>query len=400
MRVLVSVDAQLWKTPDGKIWSKTMYDYSFWERYLDVFEEILIVSRIGYKESDEVNGFLRCDGKHVEFFELPMAIGAKSYIRNISVFLKSATRAVKNIDCAIIRLPSVSGMFIEMAFKKTNKPYAVEVVVDPQNAYSDNCFYKYIFTWLLRKTVKNANGVSYVTRFDLQKKYPAYSLIHGNDEKHFSEYYSSIRLKKDYYYKVREFINIRKLRIIHVANNMNNYIKGHKTALEVVQKLTIDGIDCNITFIGDGKKRNEFEDYACYLGIKEKVDFVGVISNPDLIRQKLIEADLFLFPSSAEGLPRVLIEAMAVGLPCLASPINGIPELLPGKYLFYQDDIEGFVTTIKRLYYSTSELNKMSADNFLKAQEYEDSILQGRRNAFFKKLRFLVENENSEKSYL
>lgn len=394
MRVLVSVDAQLWKTPDGKIWSKTMYDYSFWERYLEVFEKILVVSRIGYKNSEEVRGFLRCDRKNVEFCGLPMAIGAKAYIKDIRSFFQKTANVVKDVDCAIIRTPSISGMFIELAFKKTKKPYVVEVVGDPQNAYSYNFLYKYIFTWLLKKTVRNANGVSYVTKFDLQKRYPSYSLIYGEDKRHFNEHYSSIRLKKNYYYKARRFITIHKLKIIHIANNMHNYLKGHKTVMEVVQKLTAEGIDCNITFIGDGKKRNEFENYACSLGIREQVNFTGVISNPDVIRQKLIEADLFLFPSSAEGLPRVLIEAMAVGLPCLASPVNGIPELIPEKYLFYQNDIDGFVSTIKRLYYSLSELNEMSAENFFRAQEYEESILQSRRNDFFRKLRFLVENES------
>ena len=46
MNVLVAVDAQLFMTPDGKVWSKTIYGYDFWKRYLDVFETVKVVSRL------------------------------------------------------------------------------------------------------------------------------------------------------------------------------------------------------------------------------------------------------------------------------------------------------------------------------------------------------------------
>lgn len=46
MKVLVAVDAQLFRTEDGKVWTPTIYGYEFWTRYLDIFEEVVVVSRI------------------------------------------------------------------------------------------------------------------------------------------------------------------------------------------------------------------------------------------------------------------------------------------------------------------------------------------------------------------
>ena len=105
MNVLVAVDAQLFMTPDGKVWSKTIYGYDFWKRYLDVFETVKVVSRLGKADYTQVEGYLRSDGDNVSFAPLPMVRGMKGYVKNVISFLKDAKKAVKDEDCAIIRLP-------------------------------------------------------------------------------------------------------------------------------------------------------------------------------------------------------------------------------------------------------------------------------------------------------
>ena len=62
--------------------------------------------------------------------------------------------------------------------------------------------------------------------------------------------------------------------------------------------------------------------------INDRVNFVGRISGHEEMFKFLKDCDLMVFPSKSEGLPRTLIEAMAVGLPCRSSNVEGIPELL------------------------------------------------------------------------
>ena len=150
MNVLVAVDAQLFMTPDGKVWSKTIYGYDFWKRYLDVFETVKVVSRLGKADYAQVEGYLRSDGDNVSFAPLPMVRGMKGYVKNVISFLKDAKKAVRDEDCAIIRLPSIPATFVEFVYARKHKPYVLEVVVDPLNAYAGNKLAAKVLTEQLR----------------------------------------------------------------------------------------------------------------------------------------------------------------------------------------------------------------------------------------------------------
>lgn len=395
MNALVAVDAQLFKTPDGRVWSKTIYGYEFWKRYLDVFDTITVASRMGDASYDEVEGYLRSDGEKVTFAPMPMVRGMKGYVKNVGAFISSSRKAVRGKACAIIRLPSIAATFVVEAFKRERKPYILEVVVDPQNAYADNWLAAKLFTAHLKKVCLNANGVSYVTQFALQEKYPSRAKIAGrNTKEYFESYYSSIVLKDSFFAPARDYSGIkRRIRLVHTANNINNDVKGHDVVIKVVKKLQKMGIDASVTFVGDGDLRPKLEVMADKLGIASKVVFTGLLGSATDVRNKLLQADLFILPTKAEGLPRAIIEAMAVGLPCLSTPVNGIPELLKPEYLFEPLDVDGFTNKIVNLLQKPNELTQMSSENIEKAHEYEDKTLQRRRNEFFMQLKTLAKDK-------
>ncbi|MDT2712395.1 glycosyltransferase family 4 protein [Enterococcus dongliensis] len=396
MNVLVAVDAQLFKTPDGKVWTKTIYGYDFWKRYLDVFDTIAVVSRIKNVDYSEVDGFLRSDGERVSFKAMPMARGSKEYIMKMLAFIKAAREAVEGEECAIIRLPSIAATFVEMVFRTKNKPYLLEIVVDPINAFEGNKLAAKLLTAHLKNACRKANGVSYVTQHALQEQYPSTAKLRGkNSKRYFETYYSSIILNKDFFSAPKTFDPTSgKLKIVHTANNINNYVKGHDVVIKVVNKLQSIGIDAEVCFIGDGDKREEFMELANRLGIANKVTFTGLLASSTEVREKLLSSDLFLFPTKCEGLPRAVIEAMAVGLPCLSTPVNGIPELLEKEYMFDPLDVEGFTNMIIKLFNNPEQMKRMSVRNIEKAKEYESTVLQKRRMSFYGKLRKLVEEKN------
>lgn len=395
MNALVAVDAQLFRTPDGKVWTKTIYGYDFWTRYLDVFETISVVSRIKEVKYDEINGYLRSDGERVSFKAMPMARGSREYIQHMPAFFIAAKKAVKGEECAIIRLPSIAATFIELIYRTTHKPYLLEIVVDPVNAFEGNKLASKILTAHLKNACKKANGVSYVTQYALQEQYPSKARIRGkNTKKYFETYYSSIILKKEYFSQARDYMNKgKKIKLVHTANNINNYVKGHDVVINIVKMLNDRGIDAEVTFIGDGDKRSEFENLAKRIGIQDKVTFTGLLASSMEVREKLLEADIFVFPTKCEGLPRAVIEAMAVGLPCLSTPVNGIPELLEKEYMFDPLDANAFTEKIIELLNNPEKMNAMSARNIEKAEDYEASVLQNRRNKYYRKLRNLAEKK-------
>ncbi len=104
-------------------------------------------------------------------------------------------------------------------------------------------------------------------------------------------------------------------------------VKGTPVLLDAVKTLLPNHPDLTLTVVGDGPERKAFEQRAVELGIGNHVKFVGYQSQSQ-VRERLSETDLFVLPSFAEGVPVVLMEAMAAGVPVVATRIAGIAELV------------------------------------------------------------------------
>jgi glycosyltransferase involved in cell wall biosynthesis len=100
--------------------------------------------------------------------------------------------------------------------------------------------------------------------------------------------------------------------------------KGIETLLEALALL-----DPSVTLelLGDGPARGELEARARAMGLSERVAFAGYIAERALYLERLAAADLFVFASPAEGFPKVVLDAMAVGLPVVASTAGNLRAL-------------------------------------------------------------------------
>ena len=387
MRLLLAPDTLFFKTSDGKYWSDTIYSYEFFQRYMTVFDTVVIASRCQKASYEEVKGYLRSDGPRIEVCEMPSMRGMKAYLRNIVPFARGAKNSCKNVDCALIRLPSVPASMVLHYFKRTKKPFALEIVADPSDAYASNAIAKLLFTWHMKKACATANGVSYVTKYYLQQRYPSYCKKHGQKNgNHFESYYSTICIDDAFFSVPRDYTGKTRFEIIHTANNMNNTVKGHEVLLRAGKKVINDGFDIKIKFVGDGRLKSYFESLAEELGISERVEFTGMLSCLYKVREQLMSADMLVFPTKAEGLPRTIIESMAVGLPCISTPIAGIPELLESEDMIDPLDVNGFAKRIEDFLSDTEIMNKKSVRNIKVAKEYRDSVLKPKRDAFYQSL--------------
>ena len=90
-----------------------------------------------------------------------------------------------------------------------------------------------------------------------------------------------------------------------------------------------------------------------------------------------------IFPSTSEGLPRVLIEAMATGLPCLSTPVGGIPELLDDNLLFNPNDSVSFANKTAEIFSNNELYNQLSEQNYNRALEFEKNTLDKKRDEFY-----------------
>jgi colanic acid/amylovoran biosynthesis glycosyltransferase len=104
-------------------------------------------------------------------------------------------------------------------------------------------------------------------------------------------------------------------------------VKGQPVLLEAAALLAERGRKVNVILAGEGPLRSKLERFAEQLGLSSQVSFPGAVGQEE-IHDLYASASIFCLPSFAEGVPGVLMEAMAMELPVVSTRITGVPELI------------------------------------------------------------------------
>lgn len=152
--------------------------------------------------------------------------------------------------------------------------------------------------------------------------------------------------------------------------------KGQLLLLEAVAKLRARGVPVELVLAGDGEMRPEVEAAIATAGLTECVSITGWVS-ADEVRELLDGARALVLPSFAEGLPVVIMEAMARQRPVLSTYIGGIPELVrDGREgaLVPAGDLDALTEGMERVLTMTPEaLSAMGEAARTRALERHDS---------------------------
>ena len=119
--------------------------------------------------------------------------------------------------------------------------------------------------------------------------------------------------------------------------------KGHLFLLQAVAKMNNRA---RVTIVGDGRLRDELVMLATKLKISDRISFLGA---RDDINEFLSAIDVFILPSLWEGQPIALLEALAIGKPCIASDVDGIAEIITdgvNGYLVQPKDVEALAISM------------------------------------------------------
>ena len=387
MKLLLTIDSHVYKTPDNRYWCNGITDYNFLKRYLDTFDSIKVFARVKNIAENELGEKVLLSGKNVEICSLPFCRRFKEYIVSFNRYNKTIKHEVNDVDCAILRLPSIISLFTYFVYIKTKKPFAIELVADIDTGTFS--IINLILKIMIKKICKKANGVSYVTKQYLQNIYPCKALLDSKSLS-FTENYSSICLENSFFGKPKSFVGKRKFTIVHTSNKSNTTIKGQDVLIKAVGLLVQEGFDIHIKFIGDSEIKNYYFDVARQYNIETRIEFTGLLSSKKKIKENLQSGDFFVLPTKMEGLPRSIIEAMANGLPVISTNIAGIPELINHKYLCDPNDIQGFAKNIKFFIENPLIAEEESKNNIEIAKEYTEDKLQIRRIRFYSQLKECV----------
>lgn len=127
--------------------------------------------------------------------------------------------------------------------------------------------------------------------------------------------------------------------------------KGLEFLIQAVKLLIDQGHELNLRLAGDGPKKEELVRLAKELNLSDRVHFLGFLSE-DAIISELQASDLFVLPSFVEGLPVSAMEALAIGVPVIATNIAGTGELVEdGKtgLLVRPSDSSALADAIKKM---------------------------------------------------
>lgn len=236
------------------------------------------------------------------------------FLRRVKKFNKCKKEIQPDIIISFLSIPNYVVLFSNM-FKK------VKVIISERN--DPNVFYssfrsKFLMNWLYPKTdgfVFQTEKVKQYFKKRIQEKGTV--IANPINEKFIGKVYKGERKKE----------------IVSVGRLVDQ--KNHKLLINVFANISKKYPDYKLIIYGEGGLRGELTKLIEDLNLKEKVVLYGNASN---IEEKIYDAEMFVLPSIWEGMPNSLMEAMALGLPCIATNCpSGGPEFL------IQNDVNGIL---------------------------------------------------------
>ncbi len=155
--------------------------------------------------------------------------------------------------------------------------------------------------------------------------------------------------------------------------------KGLPILIEAAGRLKARGVDFELTIVGDGPLRGEIEALIARLGLGESVRLLGWRGGPE-VKELLQGHWAMVLPSFAEGLPVVIMEALALGRPVITTWVAGIPELVrPGEngWLVPPSSVEALADAMREaLDAPLDTLDAMGRRGAARARERHDAITE------------------------
>ena len=301
-------------------------------------------------------------------------LNSKIILKQINMKSKNKTKLLQRIVNILLRcyklrkaimnsMPNVVLSFIDimnittlLAMKGIKIPIIVSERIDPN-------YHKIpaLYSWLRNKLYHDSYSIIVQTKSSL-------------------DYFSSKIRKKskiipnpNRLLKKSERKILRNPRVIVTVGRLEEQ-KDHQTLIKAMPKVISKYPNLILKIYGEGSLRKKLKKLVCSLGLQKNIFLNGLTKN---IEKCLNEADLFVFPSLYEGFPNALLEAMASGLPCIASDCSGnndiIEHNLSGK-LFKIKDINTLSNLILELLGDYKGRKRISVESKKKVLMYDRDI--------------------------
>lgn len=380
---------------EGKFFSRTLHS-EIWDRYLSVFDEISVSTRASNGERGDM-GLSESPG--VSFNPIYSYSGPAALIRRFPSMVREIQAALEQVDCAIIRLPSIIGWIAAAIAYKKKIPTLIEVVGCPWDAYRFHSAagkilapFGYLAT---RLALSRSKYALYVTQNFLQNRYPTPGEQQGVSDVNIViiEDRLATRLARiSAMTKPMGEVNFTSKPIVMGSiGRVDLSYKGHITAVRALAEVIEQGINLKYEIVGPGDQNAILEEVN-KLGLQDYVTLMGAFSKAE-VDNWLGSIDLYVQPSLTEGLPRSVVEAMSHALPVLLSNVGGHPELVFEDFIFPAGEEKVLAQKVIKLL--ENDFTEAAKRNFEKSREFDQASLQDRREQFLEKFKQSVLQEEN-----
>jgi glycosyltransferase involved in cell wall biosynthesis len=386
--VAVVLEHRFCRTPDGTVWTQTTFPYAFWQRYLEVFDQVRVIARVQPVEQVPLD-YKAATGPGVDFAEVPYYVGPRQYLQQIPRIRQAVQNAIGLEDAVILRVSSTLARWAVPLLQSRHQPFAAEVVADPYDVFAPGAmhhplrwYFRDRYPRMLRHHCRKASIAAYVTQSALQQRYPCPQGMVGISD---VDLPNSAIAPEPRVFQAGALPHPQ--RHLLFVGTLAQLYKAPQVLIEAVARCVQAGSNLTLTMVGDGQYRPMLEAQVQRLGLGDRVTFLGQVAGGEAVRQLMQAADIFVLPSFQEGLPRAMVEAMAQGLPCIGSRVGGVPELLADGDLVTPGRAVELAEKIYAIAANPELLTEMSARNWAKAHAYRDCLLQQQRRQFYHQVR-------------
>jgi glycosyltransferase involved in cell wall biosynthesis len=383
---VVVVEEHFIRTPAG-VFSSYSLPFPYWEHYLEFFDEVRPLARVGW--SDQTNPrWVRADGPGVRFVPLPDYQGFRQIVRRLPMNLRLARRGLAGSDYFLLMGGNVSALaWFWLKLKRV--PYARAVIghegdsvvlVPDLQRFGLARLMAGLSHWFGRVQVRGACCCNYWA----QRLYESYPPRPGVPRFIIPE----IELGAEVMTGPRQPQSFcgDPLRLVSVGRM--NPEKGYDILLEALKRLDESGARrWTLEAIGPGPHLELLRARAVELGLADRVTFPGQVPwGPELF-SRLDRADLYVLPSLTEGMPRAVLEAMARGVPAVATRVGGLPDILDSSVIVPPGDPVALAGLIRPYIGDRQRLARESRTCVERAQDFHPDRVRARRHAFWGYLR-------------
>ncbi len=358
---------------EGRLYTKLAFSYEYWKSYLTYFDEVEILARV--QAIDHWDSSMRLvDGAGVSFIPMPYYRGIRGFVKNLPKLLATAWRVGRTRERFLLRSGNVTNIIWPILIL-LRRPYLRE--------YPGN----------VREGIRGFAGDSILVRA-ISSISHGLALLQGKTSRansYVSQYCREIYPSKRPGFVFSSFSLEEIGSSLASPNTDGNFVlvsvgrlegeKGHSVLLRSLADPRLRGVTLNL--VGDGGLLDELKKSV----VGGSVKFHGAIADREKLFEIVRASHLFVIPSLTEGMPRALLEAMALGLPCIGSRVGGIPEILEDGCMFTPGNSLELSELIVELMRNSGLRNRVAQRNLSFVREnFNAQIVEQRKHAFWSKI--------------